>query len=455
MDHPPFKVRRVEVGSERPYYLVWPPDGRVPVKLQNTKRAQEFLEKEGLSGVVNLDSFNFKKTEVKSSVQESTSGAVGGGPLSAVFDEDDDMEVEVPDGEGQGANGLPAAARPKFNLENILKSNVDFDHQKAVAETADLLEKLRFENDLPEIEEAQIRGLKLQVARAPTLEAMVGVLGSCDKAVQEMSKVVEARCLEEMMGLGSVDGPQPLKDWPVDLSKNWYCEVIRYASEHSPVILSLLLKLMCKDPSTSVRPTHVFSLASIYAQIAREVEKSNNALTMIQALSLKMDGLSDKGLDGQFRINLSATSRALRLKRDELAEIQANMLIEESKVAPSQITIDNCNTRRTNCMVAYRQAESVDTSHLSTVGLSWEETSRLFDPAIFMLKSAELQGEFHHLQTVLMLAVGRELATLLPEQLGHWLRVLPEHHQHPQSNLPLEKAQITLLPPMYYEVSFS
>ena len=124
-------------------------------------------------------------------------------------------------------------------------------------------------------------------------------------------------------------------------------------------------------------------------------------------------------------------------------------------IAQKTITIDNCNTRRTNCMVAYRQTESVDTSHLSTVGLSWEETSRLFDPAIFMLKSAELQGEFNHLQTVLMLAVGRELATLLPEQLGHWLRVLPEHHQHPQSNLPLEKAHITLLPPMYYEVSFS
>ena len=230
---------------------------------------------------------------------------------------------------------------------------------------------------------------------------------------------------------------------------------LRYASQHSPVTLSLLLRLISKDPSTGVRPRHIFSLASIYAQIAKEVEKSNNALTLIQALSLKMDGLSDKGLDGQFKLNLSATARTLRYRRDELAEIHPSMLIEESRSMASQITLDNCNTRKTNCMVAYHQTETVDTTHLSTEALSPEESLGLFDPAIFMLKRPELQGEFDHLQGVLMLAVGRELAALLPDQLGHWLRVLPEHHQHPQSHLPLVKARITLLPPMYYEVAFS
>ena len=86
-------------------------------------------------------------------------------------------------------------------------------------------------------------------------------------------------------------------------------------------------------------------------------------------------------------------------------------------------------------------------------GLSPEETLALFDPSIFMLTRPELSEEFDHLKAVLMLALGRELATLLPEQVGHWLNVLPEHHAHPQSDLPLAKAQITLLPPMYYEVN--
>ena len=129
------------------------------------------------------------------------------------------------------------------------------------------------------------------------------------------------------------------------------------------------------------------------------------------------------------------------------------MLVEESKRFPSQITLDNCNTRRTNCIVAYSQTEVVDTTHLSNDGLSPEETLALFDPGIFMLTRPELSDEFEHLKAVLMLALGRELAALLPEQVGHWLQVLPEHHPHQQSDLPLAKAQITLLPPMYYEVN--
>ena len=124
------------------------------------------------------------------------------------------------------------------------------------------------------------------------------------------------------------------------MSKNWYCEVLRFAAKHSPVVLSLLLKLIVKDPSTSILPRHVFSLASIYAQIGQEVDKANNSLSVIQAISLKMEGLSDRGLAGQARVKLSLTERALRYKRDELAEVQTCILIEESRRMPSQITLD-------------------------------------------------------------------------------------------------------------------
>ena len=450
MDPPPLKLKRVEVGSKRPYYLAWPPDGRHPVKLFSNKCARQFLEREGLSGVVPLDSFDFKRSSTAQ--EESTSGNHSReereAPLSSVFDDEEGMEVGNED-----SGGGRATARPNFHLENILKASADIDHQEILADTVILLEKVRFENDLPELEDVALKRLKLEVATAPNVAAVVGVLGQCDKAVQEMAKLVAGRCLEELMGLSSVAGPLPLSDWPVDMSKNWYCEVMRFAAEHSPVVLSPLLKLIVKDPADSVRPGHIFSLATTYAQIAKEVDKTNNALTMIQALSLKMDGLSDKGLEGQAKLKLSATARALRYKRDELAEVQTCMLVEESKRFPSQITLDNCNTRRTNCIVAYSQTEVVDTTHLSNDGLSPEETLALFDPGIFMLTRPELSDEFEHLKAVLMLALGRELAALLPEQVGHWLQVLPEHHPHQQSDLPLAKAQITLLPPMYYEVN--
>lgn len=326
------------------------------------------------------------------------------------------------------------------------------DHAKFLTDTAKLLETIRFDNDLPDLEEAQFEKLQSEVRRAPDVKGIVGILGTCNKAVEEMAGVVQRRCLEELMTLSTVEGPLPLTDWPVDMSKNWYCEVLQFAAKHSPVTLSLLLKLIVKDPSTSVLPRHIFSLASIYAQIGKEVDKANNALTVIQALSLKMDGLSDRGLEGQARLNLSLTARALRYKRDELAEVQVVEMIEASKKFPSQLTLDNCNTQRVDCMVAYSQTENVDTTHLSSERMSREETLSLFNPSIFMLKRPEHQEEFDHLQEVVMLAVGRELATHLPEEVGHWLKVLPENHTHPQSDLPLEKARTTLLPPMHYKV---
>ena len=128
---------------------------------------------------------------------------------------------------------------------------------------------------------------------------------------------------------------------------------------------------------------------------------------------------------------------------------QTPMIVEENRKLPSQVTLDNCNTQKIDCIVAYSQTETVDTSHLPVEGLNMVDTLSLFRPKSFTLK--EHKQEFDHLQYVVMLALGRELAALLPDQVGHWQQVLPEHHAHKQSDLPLVKAQITVLPPMHYK----
>ena len=83
-----------------------------------------------------------------------------------------------------------------------------------------------------------------------------------------------------------------------------------------------------------------------------------------------MDGLSDQGLDGQAKIGLSSQARTLRYKRDQLAEVQTPMIVEENRKLPSQVTLDNCNTQKIDCIVAYSQTETVDTSHLPVEGLN-------------------------------------------------------------------------------------
>ena len=101
--------------------------------------------------------------------------------------------------------------------------------------------------------------------------------------------------------------------------------------------------------------------------------------------------------------------------------------------------------------MAYTQTETEETSHLGTEPLPPEEVMSLFDLKILDLTSPELKGELDHLRSVAMLALGRELAKLRPE-ISHWLHILPEHHQHPDSNLPLQPANVTLLSPLWKEV---
>ena len=210
MDQPPFKFQRVELGKKRPYYLVWPPDGRLPIELHSRKRAQEFLEKERLSGVVSLESFNFKSSTPGEGKDTNTSGSTRktGSKvlLSAVFDEVGDVGLD---------EDVEETGRGKFNLQNMLRSSTDIDHKKVLTDTAKLLETIRFENGLPDLESAQFESLQSEVRKQPDVEAMVGILGTCDKAVQAMAQVVERRCLEELMTLGAVEGPHPLSEWPI------------------------------------------------------------------------------------------------------------------------------------------------------------------------------------------------------------------------------------------------
>ena len=116
MEPPPLKVRRVEVERKRPFYLVWPPDGRPPIELHNVKRTQEFLEKEGLLGVVALDSFDFKSSTPRKQKCSSASPLSGKPsprvPLSQTFAHPETEER---------LDGEATTAPSRFNLQNILK----------------------------------------------------------------------------------------------------------------------------------------------------------------------------------------------------------------------------------------------------------------------------------------------------------------------------------------------
>ena len=75
----------------------------------------------------------------------------------------------------------------------------------------------------------------------------------------------------------------------------------------------------------------------------------------------------------------------------------------------------------------------------------------LFTPNILLLNRPELKGEHDQLRRVVLLAVGRDLAKHL-DVVSHWAKVLPKHHQHPYSHLPVVAANAILRDPRYFKV---
>ena len=295
---------------------------------------------------------------------------------------------------------------------------------KILEETACQLDALRLQLDQPNCDEAGLAELRHRLSTANSLEDMVLLIGSSPEGRQTMSQVVQEYCLQELLTLSAVAGERPLVDWPNSLNKNWFSEVVRFAADHSPITLSLLLRLTVKETSCNVQPRHVVNIATVFSQIALMVDQKNNALVKLNTLQLKLHGLTDAGIDAQALMKLGQCSRNLRKDRDILAEVQEKLLILESKSRPIQLTLDNCDTKSNNCTVAFVQTESVDTSHLGTGRMSPEDTLSLFDLKLLDLNVPELQPEKEHLRSVILLALGRELAKFKPE-LSHWLKGKP------------------------------
>lgn len=329
MDPPGF-TRRESLGS-RPYYLTLPKPGENPRKLSTIRHVEDYLEKEKRLDVKPSD-FDFSKRKRKS---EGDAGSTGGKKTnwSDTFAEDagdqGDVTTEVE---------IDSRKVSRFNLENLIKSGVQLDDRKILEETAAHLDVFRLRLDEPEFEGARLAELRLNLSGAVSLQEMVMLVSSMEGGVQTMGRVVEDHCLQELLTLSAAEGDLPLSQWPNSVSKNWFSEVCFFARQHSPVTLSLLLRLCVKEASSNVQPKHVINIATVYSQIAMMVDKTNNTLAKMNTLQLKMDNLSDDGIDSMAKLGLTTCSRNLRNDKAVLAEVQEKLLLLEAANRPEQLS---------------------------------------------------------------------------------------------------------------------
>ena len=265
----------------------------------------------------------------ESDVDEELAMGGGGDVLEVVGDEV--VVQEQPEAEEE--------VRSRFDVRNLLPDGVKVQHLKELKSAAKLLDQVRNNCAVEDSGALELAELKLNLSLSKSVEEMVETLGCNDKAIQAMSRLMEQRVLEELLTIGTGEGVITLSEWPNSQTQNFFVEVVKLASRKTPITLSLLLRLILKDEEANVLPVHVINVATVFSHLAHLADKSNNALNKINSLQLKMNGLTDEGLDAQVPLGLAVSARTIRRARDDFQEVGETLLVEETKSRPVQSTL--------------------------------------------------------------------------------------------------------------------
>ena len=327
-------------------------------------------------------------------------------------------------------------------------SSKTLDHKALLEESARKLNELRLktvEQLCPNIAE-----LKSSLLDCKREEDVAKIVWSSPSIQKRLASLFNSKLLEQVLSLG-FKKENPLRNFPPDLNKNLYTEIIDFALIHSEELLMTLLTLTVKN-ERPIESKDVVQLSFLFATLAEFVSSDNNVMKKTKSISLKSCGLTNQGLDSLAAVGASVTSRAYRNDRDMLAGVSEEIAKQYAKQAVPQYTFDNMDLQINHHMHHFTlnimEFEILVTSHLRTDCLAKSEMLKFFTLETLLLEKDELLLD--HYKFVTALTLGRMLAKELPEM--KWLlEVFPKHYDHPNRATAGNKSLIHVSKPLYYQ----
>ena len=257
--------------------------------------------------------------------------------------------------------------------------------------------------------------------------------------------------MSEVYSMDTTSGP--LADFPPDINKNVYCEIVRLALAKAPLTLELLYRFVVKQEEAT-QNTHVIKIATLFANICHTANPTMNAAVWLRSLALKMNGLTDRGVDQLACHDLAMTSRSLDRMANTMSAVGSLLHKNLATSMSAQSCWDNLDVASAgvneHLTLGFHVFEDRDsTKMLSTTPLGIEETLQLFSIDTVTITRNSHQEEWHHLvHEVLGVGVGNLLVQLLPETAGKLLKKhLPRRHACATTGKQLSPARIVVEPP--------
>ena len=120
------------------------------------------------------------------------------------------------------------------------------DHQKALFETAQVLNSRRKNLEDLDLDDINLEDLKAKIDASENFEELLLILNGSSLIQKKLSMIVQSRILEQLLRISSLP-ENPLKEFSMDINKNNYSEVVNFAVEHAPDVLDLIMKLSIKN----------------------------------------------------------------------------------------------------------------------------------------------------------------------------------------------------------------
>ena len=333
----------------------------------------------------------------------------------------------------------------------LLDNKNEVDHQEALANTAQSLNHVRNAVEDLDLSEVELNNLKLKISVTEDPEEMIQILRSNSKLKMMISDIDHSSILEQLLRVSAVPD-NPLNDFPMDINRNHYSDIINFGMNYAPDAIGFILKMVTRNDAP-IAEIDVVRCAYMFSALACSVSRVNNALKKTKTAITKSNGLTNVGLDELATAGIFETSRSFRNDRDMLASLNEHILKSYAQNSVAQITFDNMDLTVGGIMhhmtLPFLEFETENTSFLSTDEKTFEDALDYFNVDTVLITSGFNENLLEHYKYVTAWTLGR----LFGEEVEgfSWLKqVFPKHYQHPNSGTSSRKSTIFVQKPLNY-----
>ena len=325
------------------------------------------------------------------------------------------------------------------------------DHHEALTDAADSLNKVRNSFANLDLNSTAMNNLKSRISASQNSEEMVHCVRSNPELKQMISNIEHSMILEQLLKISALP-ENPLNDFPLNINRNHYSDIVNFGIKQAPDAIAFILKIATKNEAP-IAEMDVVRCAYMFSSLASSVSRLNNALKKTKSAMTKNNGTTNVGVDELAIVGITETSRSCRNDRDFLASLNDHILKSHAQTAVPQITFDNMDLTVGGVMhhmtLPFLEFEPENTSHLSMEEKPFEVALEYFKEDTVLITSAFNSILFEHYLYV----TAWTLAQLLGSELERfsWLKqVFPKHYKHPNSSTSSRKSLIFVQKPLNY-----